>query len=85
MALIEDQSGRNKLIKLSCCGLVRADLFLELLVFCWLTRFNYSTGKDSLMPMVELSSSMRIEGKSSSMLPDRKSPSMLPNRKSSSM
>ena len=32
-ALIEDQSGTNKLIKLSRCGLVRAGLFLELLVF----------------------------------------------------
>ena len=76
MALIEDQSGTNKLIKLSRCGLVRAGLFLELLVFCWLIRFNYSAGKDTSMPMVELSSSMRIEGKSSSMLPDRKSSSM---------
>ena len=33
MALIEDQSEGNKLIKLSRCGLVRAGLFLEMLVF----------------------------------------------------
>ena len=33
MALIEDQSETNKLIKLSRCGLVRAGLFLELLVY----------------------------------------------------
>ena len=32
MALIEDQSETNKLVKLSQCGLVRAGLILELLV-----------------------------------------------------
>ena len=32
MALIEDQSETNKLIKLSRCGLVRAGLILKLLV-----------------------------------------------------
>ena len=32
MALIEDQSEANKLVKLSRCGLVRAGLILELLV-----------------------------------------------------
>ena len=32
MALIEDQSETNKLVKLNRCGLVRAGLILELLV-----------------------------------------------------
>ena len=32
MALIEDQSETNKLVKLSRCGLVRTGLILELLV-----------------------------------------------------
>ena len=69
MALIEDQSETNKLIKLSRCGLVRADLFLELLVHAG--RLIY--WRDSSMSVVGLSSSVRTEGKSSSMLTDRKS------------